>query len=107
METGITTRKATRQYRLQQWQSIFHDRAESGLTVKGYCQSHGVTKDSYYYWLKVAREAAIEEVGPVFAELRPRLQATQKDSSRRLPYESGMRFWLQTARLRKNCCYEP
>lgn len=71
METGITTRKATRQYRLQQWQSIFHDRAESGLTVKGYCQSHGITKDSYYYWLKVAREAAIEEVGPVFAELRP------------------------------------
>ncbi len=71
METGLTTRKITRQFRLQQWQAIFHDRAESGQTVKDYCQSHGITKDSYYYWQKVAREAAIADNGPVFAELRP------------------------------------
>lgn len=70
METGLTTRRATRKYRLQQWQSIFHDRAESGLTVKEYCQKHGITKDSYYYWQKVAREAVIAEAGPFFAELR-------------------------------------
>jgi transposase-like protein len=71
METGITTRKVTRQFRLQQWQAIFHDRAESGLSVKDYCQNHGITKDSYYYWQKVAREAAITDNGAVFAELRP------------------------------------
>jgi transposase-like protein len=70
METGLTTRRATREFRLQQWQGIFHDRAESGLTVKDYCQRHGITKDSYYYWQKVAREAAIAENGPIFAELR-------------------------------------
>lgn len=71
METSLTARKATRQFRLQQWQNIFHERAESGLTVKDYCRSHGISKDSYYYWLKVAREAAIAEAGPVFAELQP------------------------------------
>ena len=71
METGLTTRAATRQIRIRQWQEIFHDRRESGMTVKDYCQKHGITKDSYYYWQRVAREAAISEAGPVFAELRP------------------------------------
>lgn len=71
METGLTTRRATRQFRIQQWQGIFHDRAESGLTVKEYCNAHGISKDSYYYWLKVARETAIAEAGPVFAEIKP------------------------------------
>ena len=41
------------------------------MTVKDYCQSRGITKDSYYYWQKVARETAISETGPVFAELNP------------------------------------
>ena len=71
METRLTTRAATREIRLLQWQEIFHDRKESGLTVKDYCQSHGITKDSYYYWQKVAREAVIAASGPVFAELKP------------------------------------
>ncbi len=71
METGLATRRATRQFRLQQWQGIFHDRAESGLTVKEYCHAHGITKDSYYYWLRIARETAIVEAGPVFAEIKP------------------------------------
>lgn len=70
METGLTTRAATREIRLRQWQEIFHDRKESGLTVKDYCQRHGITKDSYYYWQKVAREAVIAASGPVFAELK-------------------------------------
>ena len=73
METALTTREATRQYRLQRWQAIFHDRIESGLSVKDYCQTHSITKDSYYYWQKIAREAAIAGTGPgpVFAELKP------------------------------------
>ena len=71
MEAGLTTRTATRQFRLQQWQALFHDRAASGLTVKDYCQAHGITRDSYYYWQRVAREAAIAEAGPVFAEYKP------------------------------------
>ena len=74
METGLTTREMTRQFRLQQWQDVFHDRKESGLTVNEYCQSHGIARDRYYYWLKVAREAAIEKAGPVFAELKPEVE---------------------------------
>ena len=70
MERGLTTRAATREIRLRQWQEIFHDRKESGLTVKEYCQRHGLTKDRYYYWQKVAREAVIAASGPVFAELK-------------------------------------
>lgn len=74
METGLTTREMTRQFRLQQWQEVFHDRKESGLTVNEYCERHGIARDRYYYWLKVAREAAIEKAGPVFAELKPEVE---------------------------------
>ena len=71
MEQSLTTRAATRQYRLRQWQAILHDRAESGLSVKEYCLAHNITKDCYYYWQKLVREAAIAEAGPVFAEIKP------------------------------------
>lgn len=48
-----------------------HDRAESGLSVKEYCLTHNITKDSYYYWQKLVRETAIAEAVAVFAELKP------------------------------------
>ena len=50
METSLTTQAVTREVRLRQWREIIHARQESGLTVKDYCESHGITKDSYYYW---------------------------------------------------------
>ena len=71
MENQITTRAATKQVRMQHWLSVFRDRMESGLTVNEYCEQHSITKDSYYYWLREVRKAAIQSAGPVFAELNP------------------------------------
>ena len=83
METGLTTQAVTREVRLRQWREIIHARQESGLTVKDYCESHGITKDSYYYWQRLVREAAIAEAGPMFAELLPDRQEkrTLQDSA--------------------------
>lgn len=89
MGKEITTRAVTRQYRLQQWQRIFHDRSESGLTVKEYCQSHGITKDSYYYWQKIARGTAIAEAGPVFAELKPETSVSAEGFAAEITVQIG------------------
>ena len=79
METSLTTQAVTREVRLRQWREIIHARQESGLTVKDYCESHGITKDSYYYWQRLVREAAITEAGPMFAELLPERQEKREE----------------------------
>ncbi len=38
MENQLATRAVTKQIRLQHWRSVIQDRAESGLTVKEYCE---------------------------------------------------------------------
>ncbi len=61
---------ATREFRLQQWMAIFHDRSESGLTIKQYCEERGISRDSYFYWQKIARNSAIKNSNrTTFAEL--------------------------------------
>ena len=54
---------------------------ESGLTVRDWCRTKGITHGSYYYWLKVIREEALIKAGtlavtgqPQFAELRPTIE---------------------------------
>lgn len=53
-------KEVKRQTNIRKWTQIFSERNASGLTVRQYCEEHGITKDQYYYWLKVVREAAIE-----------------------------------------------
>ena len=47
-----------REYPLQQWQEIFRERRESGLTVKAWCTKREISENSYYYHLKKYRHAA-------------------------------------------------
>ena len=47
-----------REYQLQQWGKMAQDRAESGLTVKDWCESRGLTEHTYYYCLHKIRQAA-------------------------------------------------
>ena len=69
MENQLATRAATKQIRLQHWRKVIQDRAESGLTVKEYCEQHNITKDSYYYWLRTVREtkAGAEASGMLYS----------------------------------------
>ena len=53
-------KEVKRQANIRKWTAVFSDRNASGLTVRPYCDQHGITKDQYYYWLKVVRTAAIE-----------------------------------------------
>jgi putative transposase len=38
------------------------ERAESGLTIKAYCETAGIHANTYYYWQRKLREAAGEEL---------------------------------------------
>ena len=69
MEAGITTREATRMVRLQQWTQVFRDRAASGMSIAEYCRERGISRDKYFYWLKLAREAAFDAGNIAFVEL--------------------------------------
>ncbi len=66
----MNAKLAKREFRLQQWMAIFHDRSESGLTIKQYCEERGISRDSYFYLQKIARSSAVENSKQTkFAEL--------------------------------------
>lgn len=55
----MDTQLATKNYRLNQWIEIIRDCTQSGLKVDEYCESHGITHNQYYYWLRKVRQAAL------------------------------------------------
>ena len=55
-------RDATRQFRIQQWTKIIHDRAESGMSIKDYCKQHNFSRDAYFYWAKIIKEEALKNL---------------------------------------------
>lgn len=55
-------REVTRQLRVQQWLGIIHDRAQSGMTVKDYCIKNGLSRDSFFYWARIIKDQALQEL---------------------------------------------
>ena len=41
---------------MQQWSAIIEDRISSGLKVDEYCEKNGLSRNSYFYWLRKIRE---------------------------------------------------
>lgn len=56
----MNIRTAKRQAQIQKWIPIIQKCNQSGLRVIDFCAQEGITKDSYYYWLRKVREAALE-----------------------------------------------
>jgi hypothetical protein len=56
----MTTKEMSESYRMSHWAGIIRDRAASGLCVRAYCRQAGFHENSYYYWQKKLRKAAIE-----------------------------------------------
>lgn len=65
----MDTRLATTNIRIQQWTAVFKAKAASGLTVDEYCEQNGISRNAYYYWLRRARNAALEHTQTTFVEL--------------------------------------
>ena len=76
-------------FRLQEWAAQIREcrNRPAGMSVVGWCASHGITKANYYYRLRRVREACLETIqGEMPAQkmvpVRPELlRQEQKDSS--------------------------
>ena len=53
----MTSKEMTVKLRMSHWAQVMKDRAESGLSVKKYCEKMGIHENSYFYWQKKLREA--------------------------------------------------
>jgi len=58
----MDSRKITTEYRMNQWAQIIQDRKTSGQSVKDYCESRGLSRDSYFNWQRKLREATCEQL---------------------------------------------
>jgi len=64
----MNTRYIAKEYRLAHWAQIITEQKESGLTVRAYCERAGYHENSYYYWQKKLRTAAINELAAATGE---------------------------------------
>jgi len=58
----MNTRYIAGEHRLAHWAGIMRDRAESGLSIRAYCENAGFHENIYYYWQKKLREITCEEL---------------------------------------------
>ena len=58
-------------YRMEQWRQIIQDCQKSGQSNKAYCEQHGISEKTYYYWLRKVRRSVMERTEPQIMELEP------------------------------------
>ena len=58
----MNTGKIATEYRMTQWAKRIQERKISGISIKGYCEKHGLSRDSYYYWQRKLREEVCDQL---------------------------------------------
>lgn len=58
----MDTQKVATEYRMSQWEQVIQARADSGQSIKDFCQVEGISRNAYFYWLKKLRESACTEL---------------------------------------------
>ena len=61
----MNTRYIAKEYRMAHWAKIVADQKESGLSIRAYCEEAGIHENSYFYWQKKLRDAAIDELSEI------------------------------------------
>jgi hypothetical protein len=57
-------KKLTKQYRLEQWTSIIQERIKSGKRVDVWCTENNISRNAYYYWLRIVKLETTENSVP-------------------------------------------
>ncbi len=57
----MTISEAKRITRMNEWRQLIHERQQSGQSVRTWCLQNGIRENSYYYRLRIIREAALCE----------------------------------------------
>jgi len=60
----MNTREAASAYRLSQWSQALQERASSGESIKDFCERRGISRNTYFYWQRKLRGAAMEKLAP-------------------------------------------
>lgn len=82
----MDTRTAKSNFSIQQWKTIIQDRNNTNLTVDEYCKQNGLSRHSYFYWLRIIREEALNQpTASGFVEL-----SLSADNNSELPMISAL-----------------
>ena len=54
----MNTRQVKRELKIAEWTELIRQRLVSGLSVEQWCKQNGISRDKYFYWLKIVREAS-------------------------------------------------
>jgi Transposase. len=54
----MDTRKMASEYRLAEWGRLLGERREQGQSIKDFCESVGISRNTYFYWQRKLRMAA-------------------------------------------------
>lgn len=66
----MTISEVKRMARVSEWKGLIQEQKESGMTIRAWCKQNGFRENTYYYWLKIIRAEAIEQVETNAALLR-------------------------------------
>ena len=58
----MTTREIATEYRLAQWAQAMQERVANSESIKEFCRSRGVSKNTYFYWQRRLRENASKQL---------------------------------------------
>lgn len=58
----ISSLTPDKQVKLQYWLDIIRQCRASGMTNQEWCEQHGISLKSYYYWLAKIRKLALEDL---------------------------------------------
>ena len=58
----MDTQKVTAEYRLSQWAQVIQAQHESGQNINDFCQTSGISRNTYFYWKKKLRKVACTEL---------------------------------------------
>ena len=73
---------------LKQWEQLINQCSESGMTVKRWCDENNISKDAYYYWLKLVRERAVDQLPTVVKNSLPLENPTDGITFKKLEVQS-------------------
>ena len=58
----MNTREIASEYRLAHWGQALQERIVNGETINEFCQSRGVSRNTYFYWQRKLRETAAKQI---------------------------------------------
>ena len=58
----MNTREVASAYRLSQWAIAIREKVSQGESIDEFCERRGVSRNTYFYWQRKLREAAIAEI---------------------------------------------